>query len=107
MNDVGITAALAGGTITNIENIVGSEYDDDLTGDAQDNVIEGGAGSDELDGGGNPTAMEPMGDTLSYENSDDWVRVTLVAGGEATTSRGHARGDHRRELRKRHGVCPR
>ena len=82
----------ANGTITNIENIVGSQYDDDLTGDAQDNVIEGGAGRDELDGGGNP-ATGAMGDTLSYENSDDWVRVTLVANGDATTSRGHARGD--------------
>ena len=43
--------SLIGGTITNIENIVGSDYDDTLTGDDQDNVIEGGAGRDTLDGG--------------------------------------------------------
>ena len=68
-NETGITAALAG-TITNIENIVGSKYDDVLTGDDQNNVIEGGRGRDDLDGGDGI-------DTLSYANSDDWVRVTL------------------------------
>ena len=76
-------------TILNIENIVGSDYDDFLTGDDQDNVIEGGAGRDTLVGGDGDGV-----DTLSYENSDDWVRVTLLADGTAaTTSRGHARGD--------------
>ena len=43
-NDIGITADITSATINNIENVTGSEYDDDLTGDAQDNVIEGGAG---------------------------------------------------------------
>ena len=88
-DEEGITADIsdANTTINNIENIVGSQYDDDLTGDGQNNVIEGGAGRDELDGG------DGM-DTLSYENSDDWVRVTLAAAGTAATaSRGHARGD--------------
>jgi Ca2+-binding RTX toxin-like protein len=32
-------------------------------------------------------------DTLSYENSDDWVRVTLADSGVTEPSRGHARGD--------------
>ena len=87
-DEMGITTALAD-TITNIENIVGSDYDDTFTGDDQDNVIEGGAGRDTLMGGGGDGV-----DTLSYENSDDWVRVTLAADGTAaTTSRGHARGD--------------
>ena len=84
-DETGITATLAG-TITNIENVVGSDYDDTLTGDDQSNVIEGGAGRDDLDGGDGI-------DTLSYENSDDWVRVTLNNSGDATASRGHARGD--------------
>ena len=84
-DEEGITAALAG-TIINIENIVGSDYDDTLTGDDQDNVIEGGEGGDTLGGGlGN--------DTLSYANSDDRVRVTLVDDGQAETSRGHASRD--------------
>ena len=85
-DEMGIITALAG-TITNIENIVGSDYDDTLTGDEQSNVIEGGAGRDMLDGGAGAGV-----DTLSYESSDDWVRVTLTDAA-ATTSRGHARGD--------------
>ena len=81
----------AGGvTISNVENIIGSQDDDILTGDATvANVIEGGEGGDDLDGGTGD------GDTLSYAGSDDWVRVTLGvdAAAEATTSRGHASGD--------------
>ena len=46
--------------IVNIENVIGSDFDDRIFGDAQDNaffggggrdVIEGGAGNDRLDGG--------------------------------------------------------
>lgn len=36
---------------TQIENLIGSEYDDVLTGNDADNIITGGAGSDILDGG--------------------------------------------------------
>ena len=86
-DEMGITTALAG-DITNIENVVGSDYDDTLTGDEQSNVIEGGAGRDTLEGGAGAGV-----DTLSYENSDDWVRVMLNDDAMATTSRGHARGD--------------
>ena len=80
---------LGGSTLPNIENIIGSQDDDEITGDEMDNVIEGGEGGDELDGGGNPVT----GDTLSYASSDDWVRVTLADNGPAATSRGHASGD--------------
>ena len=76
--------------IMGIENIIGTQGDDTLTGDGGDNVIEGGEGGDTLDGGANGTG----GDTLSYEGSDDWVRITLnAAGTAATASRGHASGD--------------
>ena len=77
--------------IMGIENIIGTQGDDTLTGDAGDNIIEGHEGGDTLDGGANPA--DGMGDTLSYEHSDDWVRVTLNDTGAATTSRGHASGD--------------
>ena len=80
---------IGAGTILNIENIVGSDYDDFLTGDDQDNVIEGGEGGDTLVGGDQGDG----GDTLSYANSDDRVRVTLVNNGQAETSRGHASRD--------------
>ena len=90
-DETGITADISATNenITNIENIVGSDYDDTLTGDAQDNVIEGGDGGDDLDGG----AHGDGGDTLSYANSDGRVTVTLVADAEAETSRAHASRD--------------
>ena len=72
--------------IMGIENIIGTQGDDNLTGDAGNNVIEGGEGGDTLVGGDGE-------DTLSYEGSDDWVRITLNAGAQATASRGHASGD--------------
>ncbi len=72
--------------IMGIENIIGTQGDDTITGDTGANVIEGGEGGDDLDGGDGI-------DTLSYESSDDWVRVTLNGASAATTSRGHASGD--------------
>ncbi len=38
-------------TITNVENIIGSSFNDVLTGDAGANVLEGRAGNDTLNGG--------------------------------------------------------
>lgn len=38
-------------TITNVENVVGSNYNDTLVGDANANTIQGGAGNDILTGG--------------------------------------------------------
>ena len=87
---LGGTAGTPGVTISNVENIIGSQDDDTLNGeDNMANVIEGGEGGDDMDGG------VGAGDTLSYASSDDWVRVTLgaTAAEEADTSRGHASGD--------------
>ncbi|SFM63086.1 type I secretion C-terminal target domain (VC_A0849 subclass), partial [Pseudomonas sp. ok602] len=39
-------------TLTSIENLVGSNYNDTLTGDNGNNVINGGLGNDTLNGGG-------------------------------------------------------
>ena len=97
-----LDSALADATATStyldgVENIIGTQGDDFITGNGGDNVIEGHEGGDNLNGGANPA--DGMGDTLSYEHSDDWVRVTLngTAGDTspaATTSRGHASGDN-------------
>jgi Ca2+-binding RTX toxin-like protein len=38
-------------TLSGIENLTGSRFNDILTGDAGDNVIEGGVGNDTIDGG--------------------------------------------------------
>ena len=48
----------AGDRFYNMENMIGSDYDDILVGNAADNILWGGAGSDYLDGhGGNDTAI--------------------------------------------------
>ena len=72
-----------GDTLTSIENLTGSAFDDALTGAAGNNVIEGGAGADALDGGEGT-------DTASYTASDAAVTVDLLNG---TATGGHAAGD--------------
>ena len=58
-------------TLSGIENLTGSGFDDTLTGNAADNVIEGGGGNDKLTGGaGN--------DTASYEMAASGVHVSLA-----------------------------
>lgn len=43
-------------TLLSIENIIGSDFNDNLTGDVQGNLIRGGGGNDTIDGGnGNDT----------------------------------------------------
>ena len=91
----GFKGDAAGDTLSNFENIIGSNYDDILTGDSNPNIIEGLGGADTLDGGGG-------GDTLSYESSNAGVTIDLKEGdGDfdttnntiETSSGGHATGD--------------
>ena len=81
----GVIKALGTG-ITNIENIIGTDEDDSLTGDARANVINGLDGADILIGGDGS-------DTVSYENSDRGVTVTVNTDGDGSASGGHAQGD--------------
>ena len=80
---------------TNVENVIGTSENDWIAGDARDNVIEGGDGADNLDGDGTAgSANQDNGDTVSYENSDRRVTVTLNGSVLATNpSGGHAQGD--------------
>ena len=43
------TADMVGGLVTGIENLIGSDYNDSLTGSNADNQIEGGQGNDAVD----------------------------------------------------------
>ena len=63
----------AGDVLTSIENLVGSAYNDFLTGDGAFNFIDGGAGNDTLDGGaGNDTLLGGAGiDRLTGGAGDD------------------------------------
>ena len=90
-----------GDVITGIENLIGSDHGDILTGDNRPNtihgldgddelrgngghdVLQGGAGADRLDGGAGV-------DLLSYWQSDAGVTVNLASN---TASGGHAAGD--------------
>jgi Ca2+-binding RTX toxin-like protein len=57
-------------TLTGIEDLIGSQYDDDLTGDDADNMLEGGRGDDTIDGG--------VGrDTASYAKAPGGVTIDL------------------------------
>lgn len=100
-----------GDTLSAIENLYGSAYDDALTGNSAanslsgmdgDDVLKGAGGADVLSGGdgddlllggeGADTIYGGAGiDTLSYAGSSTWVHVFL--GGEQQTGHGDAEGD--------------
>ncbi|PWW03694.1 Ca2+-binding RTX toxin-like protein [Hoeflea marina] len=69
-------------TLIDIENIVGTEFDDQLTGDAGVNLLMGGDGDDLLEGGlGNDKLDGGRGsDTASYHGAGTGVTVDLAAG---------------------------
>ncbi|KAK0329901.1 hypothetical protein LTR94_034901, partial [Friedmanniomyces endolithicus] len=76
----GTGADAQGDTLSGIENLVGSAFDDTLVGDDQDNVLTGGAGADRIDGGAGI-------DSATFADSKVGVTVYLDgregAGGDA------------------------
>jgi Ca2+-binding RTX toxin-like protein len=99
-----------GDTLTEIENLIGSLFDDDLSGDNERNRLQGGVGIDELVGNGGDDVLEGgIGDDVliggigadalvggngsdwaSYDDSSSGVTVDLAGG---TAVGGHAEGD--------------
>ncbi len=79
-------------TLSNIENVIGSDHDDNLRGDVGKNTLIGGAGNDTLDGaaGGDLLDGGDGEDTVSYATSTKSVTIDLAAGLAAD---GHAEGD--------------
>ena len=88
-----------GDKLINIQNIIGSAYEDSLQGDASanriyggdgDDTLQGGAGADTLDGAslGSASNTTDVNNTLSYSMSASPVNVNLatgvVFGGDAT-----------------------
>ncbi|WP_323766346.1 Hint domain-containing protein [Marinovum sp.] len=90
-----------GDTLSNFENLIGSDRNDTLTGDGGNNRLDGGSGRDILDGGAGEDVLigGAGGDSLdggagtdwaSYEGSGAGVDVDLATG---TGSGGDAQGD--------------
>ena len=86
-----------GDTMTSIENVFGSVFNDILTGNDQDNYLYGGPGNDTLNGSMGTNILEGgsgddvlngggESDTASYVDDPDGVIVTI--GGSATDGHG-------------------
>ena len=90
-----VTASLAAGTggganegtdtYVDIEGLLGSHFDDTLTGDAAQNYFRGNRGSDLIDGGGGTADDQTnnradFGDTADYRDASGPVTVNLAAG---------------------------
>ncbi|WP_031484787.1 FecR domain-containing protein [Maridesulfovibrio frigidus] len=76
------TGADGNDVLNNIEGIIGSNSDDNLTGDGNANWFEGLNGNDTIDGGDGS-------DWIQYENASCDIQVTLSdAGGTATGAAG-------------------
>lgn len=70
-------------SFTGIENLIGSAFDDALSGDSSANILEGGAGADRLEGGGGR-------DTAAYATATTGVHASLE---DPLANRGVAAGD--------------
>ena len=89
-SNAAVTVNLGNGTFTgghaegdeifNVESIEGSDYDDVLTGDNSANRLYGGEGNDVLEGGEGIDWLDGGAgtDTVTYENSKEWMRVNLL-----------------------------
>ena len=61
--DNSVDSYARGDTLTSIENVIGSNHDDDLTAGSDGSIIEGGKGDDDLTGGsGSDTFVFASGD---------------------------------------------
>jgi Ca2+-binding RTX toxin-like protein/carbon monoxide dehydrogenase subunit G len=93
MTGVQNTRGVGTDTLSGIENLTGSNYNDTLTGDANANVISGGAGNDTIAGGAGADTLDGGTgiDTVDYSASSAGVTVNLTNTG--AQSGGDAAGD--------------
>ncbi len=72
-------------TLTNIQNLIGSDHDDFLTGNDSSNILTGGVGADTMSGGlGNDTfhysSTGQGGDTITDFTSGDVFKFEIAGG---------------------------
>jgi Ca2+-binding RTX toxin-like protein len=77
----GLDADAQGDTLTLVENLIGSAFNDILTGDGAANTFVGGLGADTFDGAGGI-------DTADYSGSSESVHLDLDSGGVGGTAAG-------------------
>ena len=71
-----------GDVLINIEQIIGSKYNDQITGDENPNTLSGGLGDDTLDGGAGSNVIDALDggageDTVSYASALQGLTVSL------------------------------
>lgn len=86
-------------TLTNIENLIGSSYDDRLTGSSGNDAIDGCAGNDVIDGGlgsnfiaGGAGADNFFLDGRAARTSTTWSTITDFSAGDHVTIWGYQPG---------------
>ena len=84
---IGSGGTAAGDTLTDVENLIGSSFDDVLTGDNESNLLQGGLGADALagNGGGDIYLVDNAGDTIT-ENGGRGIDTVLANGSYVLTA---------------------
>jgi VCBS repeat-containing protein len=72
----------SGNTITNIENLIGTSFNDSLQGNASNNLLVGGAGSDTLTGGGGSDTFKYNSLLDVNDHITDFTTGSVAAGGD-------------------------
>jgi Ca2+-binding RTX toxin-like protein/subtilisin-like proprotein convertase family protein len=82
----------AGDSLSNIENVIGSDHDDTITGTSGVNSLSGGAGHDTIIGGAGADTIDggTGSDTVDYTASSAAVNINLATN---THTGGDAQGD--------------
>jgi Ca2+-binding RTX toxin-like protein len=92
---VGSGGDAQGDLISQVENIIGSNFNDTLVGSTAANALSGGAGNDTLAGGGGADTLDGGAgvDYANYASSSAAVSVQLSTSAVTTGAGGDAQGD--------------
>lgn len=82
--DLRVGSAVGEGTdsLSSIENVIGSPFEDHIVGGGGGNRLDGGPGDDKIDGGGGDDALigGEGSDTVSFQSATEGVTVSLKKG---------------------------